>query len=74
MGLFRRAELHLLLFFVILLVFSRPFFIEDRPGLHEAVYTYLFVTWALSILLLFMISRSLAVHTPDEEKNGRLEP
>ena len=72
MGLFRRPEFHLLLFCVCVLVFSRPFFIEDRPGLHEHVYAYLLITWALSILLLFIIS--LALRAANDHKNDRLEP
>lgn len=57
-GLMRQTEFHVLLFFVCFFLFGWPLAtIADLERL-EMVFVYLFVTWAIVIVLLFLVSRS----------------
>ncbi len=64
--LFRQTAFHVLLFCSALTLLSWPFVSFSDVGRLKAMFIFLFITWALIIFLLFLVSRSLAVSSTDE--------
>lgn len=70
--LLKQPEVHILLFFFCLILFSWPFlsiFSVERPGL---IFIYLFSTWAIVIFLLFLVSKAFK-SSVGKEKNGKVD-
>jgi hypothetical protein len=71
--LLRQPEFHTFVFCLMLLLMNWPFLaISGRNGL-ASIFIYLFVTWSILILLLFVIQRSLRGNASGEDgdKKGR---
>jgi formate hydrogenlyase subunit 4 len=57
-ALLRQTEFHVLMFFVCLFVFGWPLATSTDLKQLELTFVYIFVAWAIVILLLFLVSRS----------------
>ena len=56
--LLKQTEFQVLLFFVYLFLFGWPLVTSAQVRHLELMFVYLFVAWAIAILLLFLVSRS----------------
>lgn len=65
-SLLRQREFSVWLFFVSLILFGRPLVEYSDVGLISSMFVYLFVAWALVIVILFFRARSLDA----TKKNG----
>jgi hypothetical protein len=59
--LLRQKDFHVLLFHVCLVLFGWPIVSFDSMERVRSMFVYLFAVWAVVILLLFLVSRSVDV-------------
>ncbi|MBW2099503.1 MAG: hypothetical protein JRG68_01855 [Deltaproteobacteria bacterium] len=57
-NLFRKPEFHFFLFCISLVLFGWPILRIAEGGYNYSVFIYLFIAWAIIILLLFLIAES----------------
>jgi hypothetical protein len=65
--LLRQKDFHVLLFHVCLVLFGWPIVSFDSIERVQAMFVYLFVVWAVVILLLFLVARSVDASEPLED-------
>jgi hypothetical protein len=66
-SLLRQREFHVLLFFLSAILVSWPFVTFSDVERLKVMFKYLFLTWGVIILLLFLVSRSLVDSSDSEE-------
>jgi hypothetical protein len=66
MNLLGRAEFHIFLFCLSLILFSYPLLIMSNTEQPDRVYLSLFVPWGVIIVFLFVVTRSYIVSGPEE--------
>jgi hypothetical protein len=72
-ALLRQTEFHLLLFVLCMVLFGWPVVTFSDMRRLEVMFVYLFVVWALVIVVLFLVSRSLE-SADDSDKSPNGEP
>jgi hypothetical protein len=72
-ALLRQKDFHVLLFHVCLVLFGWPIVSFDSIERVRAMFVYLFLVWAVVILLLFLVGRSVAASEPLEDSKRAKE-
>lgn len=65
----RQPEFHIFLFCFGLLLFSYPLFLMSNKAGAAEVLLFLFLPWATVILIMFLMSRSYAMPSADENED-----
>ena len=68
--LLRQPEFHIWLFCILFLLSNWPLLAVSASSGLMSIFCYLFVLWSISIVLLFLIQRSLRRNAPSEEGDG----
>ena len=67
-SILRLPGFHVLLFSLCLVLFGWPLLTIAEKEHGEAIFSYLFLVWGITIVLLFLVARSLSMRDSGETK------